>query len=64
MEMTFNRLRRQLAAADRPAARAQTTAGRRAIIAGNTYEHYDEHAADVYQPPPDPDARRRGAWHR
>ena len=50
MEMTFNRLRRriaqledeQLVAADGWAAHA---------VAANTYEHYEEHAADVYQPP-------------
>ncbi len=55
MEMTFNRLRRQLGrlndeqlvAHDRWAA---------TVIAENTYEHYEEHRADVYQPPP-PDGR-------
>jgi Protein of unknown function (DUF1706) len=58
MELSFNRLRRQvdrltdeqLAADDAWAAQ---------IIAGNTYEHYEEHAADVYQPPAH-DARGSG----
>ncbi len=56
--MTFNRLRRQLQRlSDQQLVADDGWAAR--SIAGNTYEHYAEHAADVYQPPPDPNARRR-----
>lgn len=55
MEMTFNRLRRQLGRlTDEQLAAENGWAAR--IIAANTYEHYAEHRADVYQPPP-PDGR-------
>ena len=56
MEMTFNRLRRQLGRlTDQQLVADDGWAA--AIIADNTYVHYDEHAADVYQPPP-PDPRQ------
>lgn len=55
MEMTFNRLRRQLGRlTDEQLAADDGWAAR--VIAGNTYEHYEEHWADVYMPPP-PDGR-------
>ena len=71
--MTFNRLRRQLGRlTDQQLVADDGWAA--AIIAGNTYDHYDEHAADVYQPPPPiPDGPaltqplnhgRAGAYHR
>jgi hypothetical protein len=51
MEMTFNRLRRQLGRlTDQQLVADDGWAAN--VIAGNTYEHYQEHAADVYQPPP------------
>ena len=59
MEMTFNRLRRQLGRLTDQQLVADDgwAAG---VIAGNTYEHYQEHAADVYQPPlPDGKSGRR-----
>ena len=47
MEMTFNRLRRQLARlTDEQLAADDGWAA--AMIAGNTYGHYEEHWADVY----------------
>lgn len=50
MEMTFNRLRRQLGRlTDEQLAADSGWAAR--VIAANTYEHYEEHRADVYQPP-------------
>jgi hypothetical protein len=55
MEMTFNRLRRQLGRlTDQQLVADDGWAA--SVIAGNTYEHYQEHAADVYQPPP-PDGK-------
>ncbi len=55
MEMTFNRLRRQLARlTDQQLVANDGWAAR--VIAGDTYEHYEEHWQDVYQPPP-PDGR-------
>ena len=55
MEMTFNRLRRQLARlTDEQLAVDDGWAAQ--VIAGNTYGHYEEHWADVYMPPP-PDGR-------
>jgi len=57
MEMTFNRLRRQLARlTDEQLATDDGWAAQ--VIAANTYGHYEEHRADVYMPPP-PDGRRR-----
>jgi len=51
MEMTFNRLRRQLARlTDEQLAADDGWAAQ--VIAGNTYGHYEEHWADVYMPPP------------
>jgi hypothetical protein len=51
MEMTFNRLRRQLGRlTDQQLVANDGWAA--SVIAGNTYEHYQQHAADVYQPPP------------
>jgi hypothetical protein len=58
MEMTYNRLRRQVSRLNEQQLRADDGWAAK-VIAGNTYEHYAEHAADVYQPPPDPNARRR-----
>jgi hypothetical protein len=58
MEMTFNRLRRQISRLNDQQLVADD--GWAAfVIAENTYEHYADHAADVYQPPPDPNARGR-----
>jgi hypothetical protein len=55
MEMTFNRLRRQLGRlTDEQLAEEDSWAAH--IIAANTYGHYEEHWADVYQPP-SPDGR-------
>lgn len=55
MEMTFNRLRRQLGRlTDEQLAANDGWAAH--VIAANTYEHYQEHRADVYQPPA-PDGR-------
>lgn len=55
MEMTFNRLRRQLGRlTDEQLATDDGWAAH--VIAANTYEHYEEHRADVYQPP-SPDGR-------
>jgi len=58
MEMTFNRLRRQLARlTDQQLTAHDGWAAQ--IIEGNTYGHYEEHAADVYQPPtPEKGGRR------
>lgn len=51
MEMTFNRLRRQLARlTDEQFAAGDGWAAQ--VIAGNTYGHYEEHWADVYMAPP------------
>lgn len=50
MEMTFNRLRRQLGRlTDEQLAASDGWAAR--VIEANTYEHYEEHRADVHQPP-------------
>lgn len=59
MEMTFNRLRRQLARlTDQQLVANDGWAAK--VIAGDTYEHYEEHWPDVYQPPsPDGRAGRR-----
>lgn len=59
MEMTFNRLRRRIAQfTDEQLAAAEEWAAQ--VIAGNTYEHYEEHAADVRRPPAaDPRSGRR-----
>lgn len=51
MQATFNRLRRQL----QRLTEAQLAAGdgwAAQIVAGNTYDHYDEHMADIYVPEP------------
>jgi hypothetical protein len=49
MEMTFNRLRRQLGRlTDQQLAAEDGWAA--SIIAGNTYEHYQEHWADIAPP--------------
>jgi hypothetical protein len=58
MEMTFNRLRRQVSRLTDQQLRADDGWAAQ-LIAGNTYEHYVDHAADVYQPPVDPNARGR-----
>jgi len=51
MEMTFNRLRRQLARlTDEQLSADDGWAAQ--VIAGNTYGHYEEHWVDVYMPPP------------
>ncbi len=50
MEMTFNRLRRQLGRLTDEQLSADNGWAAR-IIAANTYEHYKEHRADVYQAP-------------
>jgi hypothetical protein len=55
MEMTFNRLRRQIGRLNDEQLVANE--GWAAwVIGANTYGHYEEHAGDVYQPPP-PDGR-------
>lgn len=55
MEMTFNRLRRQLGRmTDEQLAADNGWAAH--VIAANTHDHYEEHLADVYQPAA-PDAR-------
>jgi hypothetical protein len=58
LEATFNRLRRQLGRlSDQMLVANDNWAAE--IIASNTYEHYQEHAADVYQPPaPEKQGRR------
>jgi len=50
MEMTFNRLRRQLGRLTDEQLSADSGWAAR-VIAANTYEHYEEHRGDVYQPP-------------
>ncbi len=50
MEMTFNRLRRQLGRLTDEQLSADNGWAAQ-VIAANTYEHYEEHQADVYQPP-------------
>ncbi|MEX2547383.1 MAG: DinB family protein [Chloroflexota bacterium] len=55
MEMTFNRLRRQLGRLNEEQLVAND-GWAATVIAANTYEHYEEHWADVYQPP-QPDGR-------
>ena len=55
MELSYNRLRRQVARLTDDQLSAHD-AWAAEVIAGNTYEHYKEHAADVHQPPL-PDAR-------
>jgi hypothetical protein len=59
MELSFNRLRRQIARmTDEQLSADDGWAA--SIIAGNTYDHYEEHWADVYQPPTqDPRSGRR-----
>ena len=47
MEMTFNRLRRQLGRLTDDQLEADDGWAAQ-VIAGNTYEHYDEHRADVH----------------
>lgn len=55
---TFNRLRRQVhRLTDKQLTASDSWAAQ--IIAGNTYEHYAEHMADVYMPEPEPTGRRR-----
>ena len=50
MELSFNRLRRQIARlTDEQVAAHDSWAAH--VIAGNTYEHYQEHADDVHRPP-------------
>ena len=50
MEMTFNRLRRQLGRlTDEQLAAHNGWAAE--VIAANTYDHYEEHRTDVHQPP-------------
>ncbi|MEP7159447.1 MAG: DinB family protein [Chloroflexota bacterium] len=58
MEMTYNRLHRQMSRLtdEQLGANDEWAA---AIIAGNTFEHYDEHAADLYLPEAEPTAGRR-----
>ncbi len=59
VEGTFNRLRRQLQRLTDQQLRAND-AWVAEIVAGNTYEHYLEHTADVYsEPEPEPTGRRR-----
>ncbi|HYI23583.1 MAG TPA: DinB family protein [Candidatus Limnocylindrales bacterium] len=59
VEGTFNRLRRQLQRLTDQQLRAND-AWVAEIVIGNTYEHYAEHAADVYsEPEPEPAGRRR-----
>jgi hypothetical protein len=58
MEMTYNRLRRQVSRLTDQQLRADDGWAAQ-VIANNTYEHYEQHAPDVYQPPVDPNARRR-----
>jgi DinB superfamily len=59
MEMTFNRLRRQLGRLTDQQLQADDGWAAR-LIASETYEHYLEHAPDVYlPPPPDPKSGRR-----
>ena len=59
VEGTFNRLRRQLQRLTDQQLRAND-AWVGEIVAANTYEHYVEHAADVYsEPEPEPTGRRR-----
>lgn len=55
---TFNRLRRQVQRlTDKQLVAHDYWAAQ--IIAGNTFEHYAEHMADVYMPEPEPTGRRR-----
>ena len=56
MELSFNKLRRQIARMTDDQIIADDSWAAQ-VIAGNTYEHYEQHAADVYQPP-SADARR------
>jgi hypothetical protein len=58
MDISFNRLRRQIARLtdDQVAAHDGWAAH---VIAGNTYEHYAEHMADVYRAPGATDRARR-----
>ena len=58
MEMTYNRLRRQVSRLNDQQLKADDGWAAQ-VVAANTYDHYAEHAADVYQPPVDPNARRR-----
>jgi hypothetical protein len=58
MEMTYNRLRRQVSRLTDQQLRADDGWAAQ-VIAGNTYEHYEQHAPDVYQPPVEPNPRRR-----
>jgi hypothetical protein len=58
MEMTYNRLRRQVSRLTDQQLKADDGWASQ-VVAANTYEHYAEHAGDVYQPPVDPNARRR-----
>ena len=58
VEATFNRLRRQMQRlSDAQLHQADGWAAH--IIAGNTYEHYAEHMADLYMPEPTEGAQRR-----
>lgn len=59
MEATFNKLRRRmLGMTDQQLAAHDAWAA--SIVAGNTYDHYAEHMADVYMPEPtDGKGRRR-----
>jgi hypothetical protein len=58
LEATFNRLRRQLGRVTDQMLTADDEWAAE-LIAANTYEHYQEHAADVYQPPPPEKQGRR-----
>jgi hypothetical protein len=58
VEGTFNRLRRQLQRLTDKQLRDHD-AWAAEVIAGNTYGHYAEHAADIYSPEPEPAGRRR-----
>ena len=50
MELSFNKLRRQVGRLSDDQLTAHDGWAAQ-VIAGNTYEHYAEHADDVYQPP-------------
>jgi len=59
MEATFNRLRRQMERLSDSQLRIGDWWAAQ-IIAANTYEHYDEHRADIYVPEPQPGSGARG----
>ena len=58
MEMTFNRLHRQMSRLTDAQLHADDGWAAH-VIGGNTFDHYAEHMAELYLPEPEPTGGRR-----